>query len=85
MAEVERYLKSLWGEKVQLNERAEWIRREERSKISNMDWMPIRTIETISFLLKAHNWKYPGSDQIQNYWLKAFPAAHRHNTKNLTQ
>jgi hypothetical protein len=32
--------------------------------------------------VKAHNWKSPGSDQIQNYRLKAFPAAHRHITKN---
>jgi hypothetical protein len=39
-------------------------------------------MKTTSFLLKAHNWKSPGSDQIQNYWLKAFPAAHRHITKN---
>jgi len=33
-------------------------------------------------LSKAHNWESPGSDQIQNYWLKAFPATHRHFTKN---
>jgi len=32
-------------------------------------------------LSKAHNWKSPGSDQIQNYWLTAFPATHRHITK----
>ena len=36
----------------------------------------------ISYLLKTHNWKSPGHDQIQNYWLKAFPATHRHITKN---
>ena len=30
----------------------------------------------------AHNWKSTGNDQIQNYWLTAFPAAHRHITKN---
>jgi hypothetical protein len=47
-----------------------------------MEWVPIRTMELTSFLSKAHNWKSPGSDQIQNYWLKAFPAAHRHITKN---
>jgi len=26
--------------------------------------------------------KSPGNEQIQNYWLKAFPATHRHITKN---
>jgi hypothetical protein len=49
-----------------------------------MGWMPTRTTEIASFLSKAHNWKSPGSDQIQNYWLKAFPAAHSHITKNCT-
>jgi hypothetical protein len=82
MAEVEPYCKSLQGEKVQHNERAEWIK-EERRKISNMDWVHIRTMETTSFLSKAHNWKCPGNDQIQNYWLKAFPSVHRNITKNL--
>jgi hypothetical protein len=33
-------------------------------------------------LSKAHNWKSIGNDQIQNYWLTAFPAVHRHITKN---
>jgi len=47
-----------------------------------MDWRPIQITEITSFLSKAHNWKSPGNDQIQNYWFKAFPATHRHITKN---
>jgi hypothetical protein len=47
-----------------------------------MDWGSIQMMEITSFLLIAHNWKSPGNDQIQNYWLKAFPAAHSHVTKN---
>jgi hypothetical protein len=34
-------------------------------------------------LSKAQNWKSPRNDQIQNYWFRAFLAAHRHITKNL--
>ena len=45
-----------------------------------MGWMPIQTTEITSYLSKTHNWK--SNDQIQNYWLKAFPATHRHITKN---
>jgi len=82
MAETEPYWKSLWGEEVQHNERAEWIRREQRSKVSHMDWMLIQITEIISYSSEAHNWKSPGNDKIQNYWLKAFPATHRHITKN---
>jgi hypothetical protein len=46
-----------------------------------MNWMPIKTTETTSFLSKTHNWKSPGSDQILNYWLKAFPATDSYITK----
>ena len=28
-------------------------------------------MEIALYLSKAHNWKSPGNDQIQNYWLKA--------------
>ena len=49
-----------------------------------MGWMPIQIREITSYLSKAHNWKSPGSDQIQNYWLKAFPSTHKHITKNFS-
>ena len=84
MAETETYWKSLRGEEAQYNERADWIRREQKRKVSHMDWMAILITEISSYLSKAHNWKSPGSDQIQNYWLKAFPANQRHITKNLS-
>jgi hypothetical protein len=42
-----------------------------------MDWVLIRVMETAKFLSKAHSLKFPGSDQLQNYWLKALPAAHK--------
>ena len=57
-------------------------KREQERKVSHMGWMPIQTTEITSYLSKARNWKSPGSDQIQNYWLKAFLATHRHIAKN---
>jgi len=47
-----------------------------------MGWMPKQIMEIASYLSTAYNWKSPRSDQIQNYWLKAFPATHRYITKN---
>ena len=44
--------------------------------------MHIQITEIISYLSKAHNWKSPGNDQTQNYWLKAFAAIPKHITKN---
>ena len=78
MAETETYWKSLWGEEAQYNERAEQIRKEQKKKVSHMGLMPIQTTEITSYLSKAHNWKSPGNDQIQNYGFKVFPATHRH-------
>ena len=68
MAEAETYWKSLWGE-AQHNGRAEWIRKEQKSKVNHMDWMPIKITEITSYLSNAHNWKSPGNDQLQNYLL----------------
>ena len=79
------YWKSLWGEEAQYNEGAECIRRELQRKVSYIVWMPIKITEITLYLCKAHNWKSPGSDQIQNYWPKAFPATHSHITKNFNE
>ena len=49
IAETETYWKSLWGE-AQHNERAEWIRREQKRKISHMDWRYIQITEITSYL-----------------------------------
>ncbi|PNF13578.1 hypothetical protein B7P43_G19014 [Cryptotermes secundus] len=78
MQEVEFYWQAIWEMETRHNEKAEWIRREEKGKegTSDMKWMPIKTTEFTSVLAKTHNWKSPGSDQIQNYWLKAFPVTH---------
>jgi len=57
MAEAETYWKSLWGEVAQHNERVEWIRREQKRKVSYMGWMPIQIKEITSYLFKAQNWK----------------------------
>ena len=84
-AEAETYWKSLWGEEAQHKERAEWIRREEKRKIRHTDWRPLQVMEITGYLSKAHNFKSPGNDQIQNYWLKAFPTTHRHIARNFMQ
>jgi hypothetical protein len=49
--EVEPYWKSLWEEEAaQINERAQWLRREEKSKFNNMDLGPIQIAKITSFL-----------------------------------
>jgi hypothetical protein len=77
--EVKFYWKSLREEKH--NEKAEFIKKQEKEEINYMNWLPIKITEIISFLCKTPKWKSPGSDQILDYWLKAFPATHRYIKK----
>jgi hypothetical protein len=81
MEEAALYWKSLWEEKLQHNEKADWIKREEKEKTDSMNWMPTKTTETTSLFSKTYKWKSPGSDQIPNYWPKVFPATHSYITK----
>jgi hypothetical protein len=42
----------------------------------------MQIMKITSFFSKAHNWKSPGNDQTQNYWLKDITGAHRYITKS---
>jgi len=50
-------------------------------KVSHMGWMLIQITEITSYFSNAHLSRSPGNVQIKNYWLKAFPATHRHIKK----
>jgi len=53
----------------------------ERKKINNMVLMLVQIMEIASLLSDAEVWECNGSDKIQNYLLKAFPADQTHITK----
>jgi hypothetical protein len=43
-----------------------------------MEWSPVPANE-VGILLRAMlNWKVPGRDPIQNFWLKQLTATHKH-------
>jgi hypothetical protein len=37
------------------------------TRTNTMNWIPIGTMETTSFLSKSHNWKSPENDLTPNY------------------
>jgi hypothetical protein len=49
------------GKEAQLNERSEWVRREESRKMCNMDLGTIQIMKITSFLSKDHNCKSQGN------------------------
>ena len=68
----------LWGSKGGHNKDAQWLReeREEMKDIKRDDWKNF-THETLTETVKkVSNWKAPGIDQVQNFWLKHLHALH---------
>jgi hypothetical protein len=47
------------------NEKAEWIRKEGKEKIRNMNWTLLRVTKTTSFLSVIRDWESSESDKYQ--------------------
>uniref|UniRef100_A0A8D8QH69 Uncharacterized protein n=1 Tax=Cacopsylla melanoneura TaxID=428564 RepID=A0A8D8QH69_9HEMI len=82
-AELKEFWRGLWENAEEHNDTAEWILKEENRlrTIEEMDYETITLQEVKRSLKKAANWKSPGPDGIQNYWLKYLTCTHIHLTK----
>ncbi|XP_022188744.2 uncharacterized protein LOC111047324 [Nilaparvata lugens] len=76
--DMEKFWKDIWQEPVMHNENTYWID-QVKSKMRDLAGMPqcVISTEDVSIAVKkSHNWKAPGPDGIQNYWLKNFSSLH---------
>ncbi|KAI5748289.1 hypothetical protein M8J77_023892 [Diaphorina citri] len=80
IAELQEFWGNLWENEEEHNENAEWIHKEESrlEAVQEMDHEAITMREVKDTLKKAANWKAPGPDGIQNYWLKYLTCIHIH-------
>lgn len=81
--ELKSYWANIWSQAVTHNRKAQWITDEETTQTSTTP-MPNTTItleDVKNALSRAHNWKAPGDDKIQNFWLKSFTSIHQPLTK----
>ena len=64
----------IWGKEGSFNENAEWYLRFKNKQVSSESQEPlIFTEDKISERLsRVSNWKAPGPDLVQGYWLKNF-------------
>lgn len=76
--DVEQFWKGIWEDNKQHNHEAPWIEslKEENSTIPEMEWRDITALEVSKQLKRAANWKAPGLDGVQNFWLKSFTKLH---------
>ena len=69
---------NLWDKEVKHNEKAEWLKELKPEGIyheKQADLM-ITTEMVLKQAKKLPNWKYPGPDGVQGYWLKHFTTLH---------
>jgi hypothetical protein len=71
-------IKEFWSNEVQLVQ-AEWIPHLENEipDSNNPHDIQISLEILVKNINSSHNWKYPGGDQIHNFWLKKFTCIHK--------
>ncbi|XP_059045798.1 uncharacterized protein LOC131841493 [Achroia grisella] len=71
------FWRQLWSEPVEHEEGA-WMHGVEEAcaRITPMNVITITEEDVVAAICRAPNWKSPGIDGLQHYWLKAFSASH---------
>ncbi|XP_059054545.1 uncharacterized protein LOC131848640 [Achroia grisella] len=71
------FWRQLWSEPVEHEEGA-WMHGVEEAcaRITPMNVIAITQEDVVAAIRRAPNWKSPGIDGLQHYWLKAFSASH---------
>jgi len=76
--DIQKYWGGLFGDKAEHNKQAEWLNdeREEMKKIEEAEWIDLTPETFTKTTKKLANWKAPGSDQVQNFWIKHLYVLH---------
>lgn len=85
--DVKQFWESIWSTEKNHKECTEWIEHEQiiHQNMENMTFTEVTLTEIKTVLKKIHNWKAPGPDNIQNYWLKMFSSTHNTLAKLITK
>ena len=75
--EVGNFWREMYGEKVQHNGEAGWIK-DQYQQNPSMEWSPICEKDVAEALRTTLNRKAAGRDQIPHFWLKLLTATHKH-------
>jgi hypothetical protein len=75
--EVENFWREIYGNKVEHNREACWIKNQYQQN-SSMEWSPVCEKDVAEALRTTLNWKVPGADQIADFWLKQLTATRKH-------
>ena len=73
------FWKGIWGQATVYNEKAPWLdkARENLSRAKTQNDVQISTSSLQAILKNTPNWKAPGPDGVQGYWIKSLTGLHR--------
>ena len=78
------FWEEIWGKRVSHNEKAEWIDRiGKKMKVRQQEEVKITKEKIKKRISKMPNWKAPGPDGVQGYWMKGFPSMHERMANQL--
>ena len=84
--ESERFWSSIWGNKVQHNKDAEWLKElKDECGETRQDDTVINFAMVAAQAKKVLNWKAPGLDGVQGYWIKMLTSLHRRIAKQMNE
>ena len=75
---IQKYWGGLFGDKALHNDEAEWLveERKEMEGVEEAVWIDISPEKLTKSTKKLSNWKAPGLDKVQNFWIKYLTALH---------
>ena len=77
--DLEDFWGGLWSGEVAHGPDGLWMEEERRlESVNGMEFPPVTREEVASVVARLHNWKAPGPDGLQNFWIKRFTALHEY-------
>ena len=74
--ESQQFWRDIWGKEVLHNENSEWLKELKKERAEARQEVIEITAEIVTARSKISNWKAPGPDSVQGYWIKKLTALH---------
>lgn len=82
---VTQFWRGILEDEVVHNDRAAWVEQEKKNHrmIRPDAWQNFTVNEIVKVIRKTQNWKSPGPDKVQNFWIKQLSALHQDLTRTM--
>ena len=82
--ESQQFWRDIWGKEVLHNENAEWLKEMKKERVEARQEDIVITAEMVTARSKKiPNWKAPGPDGVQGYWIKKLTALHEQKADHM--